>query len=177
LKIESESVDLVVVAQALHWFDLSKFLAELNRVLHPGGTFAFSAYGPFMICKEFPEATKLLAELHLSVASAFLDPQSREFFNTHYKDIQLPANYSPIKREHLLIERLLTCDEIISFVDTWASLNAWRVLHKEDPLPSFKPRLLQALGNPKNHSQFHISWELTLNLTRKQATSCLESNE
>lgn len=38
------SVDLVTVAQALHWFDLPKFWAEVDRVLRPGGVLAYWGY-------------------------------------------------------------------------------------------------------------------------------------
>src|ERR1043165_5287441 len=31
------SVDLVTVAQALHWFDFDRFYREVQRVLRPGG--------------------------------------------------------------------------------------------------------------------------------------------
>ena len=31
--IESETIDLIMVAQALHWFDLDRFYAEARRVL------------------------------------------------------------------------------------------------------------------------------------------------
>src|SRR5262245_62484360 len=42
--IESETVDLIMVAQALHWFDLDSFYAEARRVLKPDGILAASAY-------------------------------------------------------------------------------------------------------------------------------------
>lgn len=38
------SVDLVTVAQALHWFDQEKFWGELRRVCCPGAIFAFWGY-------------------------------------------------------------------------------------------------------------------------------------
>ena len=41
--IESDTIDLVMVAQALHWFDLDRFYAEVMRLLKPGGIFAASA--------------------------------------------------------------------------------------------------------------------------------------
>ena len=39
------SADLVTVAQALHWFDLPPFYAEVRRVLRPGGIVAAWCYG------------------------------------------------------------------------------------------------------------------------------------
>jgi ubiquinone/menaquinone biosynthesis C-methylase UbiE len=36
-KLPEHSVDIVTVAQALHWFDLEKFRKECDRILKPGG--------------------------------------------------------------------------------------------------------------------------------------------
>ena len=43
-RIEPATVDLIVVAQALHWFDLERFYAEARRVLKSDGVLAASAY-------------------------------------------------------------------------------------------------------------------------------------
>lgn len=37
IPIEANSVDLVAVGQALHWFDVDKARAEFRRILRPGG--------------------------------------------------------------------------------------------------------------------------------------------
>jgi ubiquinone/menaquinone biosynthesis C-methylase UbiE len=42
--LDAASVDLVTVAQALHWFDLDRFYAEVRRVLKPQGLLAATAY-------------------------------------------------------------------------------------------------------------------------------------
>src|SRR2546421_5928688 len=42
--VESDSTDVIIVAQALHWFDLDRFYAEARRVLKPRGVLAASAY-------------------------------------------------------------------------------------------------------------------------------------
>ena len=42
--IGSETIDLIMVAQALHWFDLDRFCTEARRVLKPDGVLAASAY-------------------------------------------------------------------------------------------------------------------------------------
>lgn len=38
LPLEAGSVDAVLIGQAFHWFDAEKALAEMARVLRPGGT-------------------------------------------------------------------------------------------------------------------------------------------
>ena len=41
--VANDTVDLVTVAQALHWYDMDRFNKEVKRVLKPGGVLA--AYG------------------------------------------------------------------------------------------------------------------------------------
>src|SRR5213082_2511843 len=42
--VQSDSIDVIIVAQALHWFDRDRFYAEARRVLTPRGVLAASAY-------------------------------------------------------------------------------------------------------------------------------------
>jgi ubiquinone/menaquinone biosynthesis C-methylase UbiE len=46
--LPSQSVDLVFVAQALHWFDLDRFYGEARRVLKSNGTIAVVGYDPWV---------------------------------------------------------------------------------------------------------------------------------
>src|SRR5262245_26273424 len=50
--LADESVDLVTVAQAVHWFDLTKFYAEVRRVGRAGGVLAVWSYGLAKISPE-----------------------------------------------------------------------------------------------------------------------------
>lgn len=51
-----DSVDMVTVAQALHWMDIEKFYAHVRRVLKPRGTLAVYGYG--CVNMDHPEAHK-----------------------------------------------------------------------------------------------------------------------
>jgi ubiquinone/menaquinone biosynthesis C-methylase UbiE len=42
IPLPGASVDAVTVAQAFHWFDAEPALAEIHRVLRPGGTLQFA---------------------------------------------------------------------------------------------------------------------------------------
>jgi len=48
LPVEDNSVTLIQVATALHWFDHEKFYRECDRVLAPGGVIAAFCYSVFM---------------------------------------------------------------------------------------------------------------------------------
>jgi ubiquinone/menaquinone biosynthesis C-methylase UbiE len=43
--LADESIGLITVAQAVHWFDFDRFFAEARRALIPGGALAVWAYG------------------------------------------------------------------------------------------------------------------------------------
>ncbi len=43
--VPSRNVDLITVAQALHWFDFNAFYREARRVLKPDGLIAVWCYG------------------------------------------------------------------------------------------------------------------------------------
>jgi ubiquinone/menaquinone biosynthesis C-methylase UbiE len=42
-ELKDNSVDLVVVAEALHWLEIDKFFAECDRILKPGGVIAVTS--------------------------------------------------------------------------------------------------------------------------------------
>lgn len=53
--LEDGSSDLVLAANALHWFDHDAFFAEVKRVLRPGGILAGIGYGWFFVDPQVDE--------------------------------------------------------------------------------------------------------------------------
>jgi SAM-dependent methyltransferase len=47
--LPDSSADLVVTAQAMHWYNLDRFYGEAQRVLRPGGLLAAIGYGWFYV--------------------------------------------------------------------------------------------------------------------------------
>lgn len=58
LSFEAGSIDLITVAQAMHWMDTSRFYASADNVLKPGGVLAVYGYGQIYL--DVPEATHAL---------------------------------------------------------------------------------------------------------------------
>src|SRR5262249_11566853 len=69
--IESETLDLVMVAQALHWFDLDRFYAEVRLVLKDKGVFAASAYNLLHIT---PAIDEVVSRYYYDVVGPFWPP-------------------------------------------------------------------------------------------------------
>ncbi|KAK3846085.1 MAG: S-adenosyl-L-methionine-dependent methyltransferase [Linnemannia gamsii] len=60
--LPTSSVDVLTVAQAMHWFHHPTFFSEVKRVLKPRGTFAAVGYS-FVIFEDHPRATKRIYDL------------------------------------------------------------------------------------------------------------------
>src|ERR1700704_3355099 len=73
--IESGSVDLVTVAQALHWFDLDSFYGEVQRVLVPAGVVSVWTYGVLHVEGDAIDA--LLQEFCYDTVGPYWPPERR----------------------------------------------------------------------------------------------------
>ena len=63
--VKDSSVDLITIAQALHWLNLDLFYAEVKRVLKPNGVCAAYGYGNNVM--DVPEVERLQHEVSRSV--------------------------------------------------------------------------------------------------------------
>jgi SAM-dependent methyltransferase len=62
--IEDSSVDLIIAANAAHWFDMTRFWPSAARVLKPGGTVALWTSGDIRAHPSMPNATAIQAAIH-----------------------------------------------------------------------------------------------------------------
>ena len=84
--LPAASVDLITVAQALHWFDLDPFYAEVNRVLKPGGRIAVWCYG---ITKVHTAIDAIVEGFYSGTLNGYWDP-ARHFIDEEYRTIAFP---------------------------------------------------------------------------------------
>ncbi|KAJ7247624.1 S-adenosyl-L-methionine-dependent methyltransferase [Mycena haematopus] len=93
--LEDQSVDMVVAAQAAHWFDWQRLWPELSRVLRHGGTVAFWVYSEFRL-PQYPHLSPLITEY-----AQGSDPENsigpywepgRRILNNHLLDIKAPLS-------------------------------------------------------------------------------------
>jgi SAM-dependent methyltransferase len=114
IPLPDESVDAVTVAQAFHWFDGPRALAEIHRVLRPGGVLAL-IWNRRDMRDELQQRISALLEPHRGGVPAHRDNAWRDAFVTD-------TWFGPLREQTFLNEQVLDADGLadrlrsISFV-------------------------------------------------------------
>jgi SAM-dependent methyltransferase len=156
-QIASNSVDLITVAQALHWFDLTQFYAETKRVLRPRGVIAAWTYNLLHIA---PPIDRIVNHYYHHVVGSFW-PAERVLVE---KFDELPFPFSTFAPPHLEMATSWSLDQLFGYLRTWSATQRFISANKSDPLESIERELRSAWGDP---TQLHrVVWPLTLRVGR-----------
>lgn len=153
------AVDLVTVAQALHWFVGETFFSEVRRVVRPGGVFAAWTYGmPHLGSKPVEKAVHTFIEGPLG---PYWPPEIRLVLDG-YASIDLPLEELETPRFELQVEWPL--GQFLGFVHTWSGVCRYREERGEDPVERLAVDLDELWGNTDD--LLPISWTLDLRAGR-----------
>lgn len=154
------SVELVVVAQALHWFDPAAFLAEVDRVLRPGGVLAVWCYQDVLLPIEFGLA-------HAPFAAQIHDywPPQRRLIDEAYASMAWPFTELPAPDFELQADWDLT--RLLEYFRSYSAVARYRAEHGNDPVAVLAPALAEVWGDPTNPRR--IRWPMPLFLRRKSS--------
>lgn len=157
--LRAESMDLVTVAQALHWFDRERFFAEVDRVLRPGGLLAVWSYGLLTIEREID------ARLHHFYSDTVGPywPSERALVDTGYAGIALP--YPELRTPRIAMEASWTLAQVLGFLSTWSAVGRYRAAVQADPLPELSHDLASVWGTEERRL---VRWPLTLRAAWKR---------
>lgn len=113
--LANESVDLITVAQALHWFKFESFWQVVDRVLKPGGSFVSWGYDWFQVNKEVDD---IIEKLILRKIHPYWAPQNRILWDG-YKDVGFPLKR--INIEPWKLEMYWNIDQLFSYIHSWSA--------------------------------------------------------
>jgi SAM-dependent methyltransferase len=140
--IESSSVDVVTVAQAIHWFDRDAFYREAKRVLVTRGVIAVWCYGLL----EFDDRTDALVRRFYEKTVGRYWAPDRRLVDEGYRTIDFP--FTELLLPPLAIERQITLDQLGGYLRTWSATRKYAEARGEDPVTPFLNDLRQAWGDP-----------------------------
>jgi ubiquinone/menaquinone biosynthesis C-methylase UbiE len=151
--IPNASVDLVTVAQAVHWFDRPTFYREVARVLAPGGLLAVWAYE---LAEIDPAVDAVVLPWYRDTLGAYWPPE-RQLVENGYRTIAFP--YATHAVPDVSMRVAWSRDQWLGYLATWSAVKRYREQVGRDPLDLVLPGLVHAW--PHNESR-EVNWPLTL---------------
>ncbi len=152
------SIDLVTVAQALHWFDLAKFFPEVRRVLKPKGLLAVWCYGRSVINSELDA---VVDDFYAVTLKGYWDP-ARRFIDEGYTTIPFPFEEHEPKAFELSAEWNL--GEFLGYLDSWSAVQTYIKKKGKSPLPDLAEQMLPLWG--KKEVKRAVRWPVSLRVGR-----------
>ena len=127
--------DLLVAAQAAHWFDLPRFYAEARRVLRPGGVVALWTYE---LPRVDPEIDRAIDTFYTEVVGRYWPPE-RRYVEEGYRTLPFPLGELPTPAFAFVTE--WTREHAIRYLGTWSAVERYRAAEGRDPLPAAEATL------------------------------------
>jgi ubiquinone/menaquinone biosynthesis C-methylase UbiE len=158
--LPADSVDLLTVAQALHWFDLEHFYVEATRVLKPGGVLAVWAYGVNEV--EGEAVNQLVLQFYSQTVGPYWPPE-RKLVEEGYQTIPFP--FSGMTAPTFRMEARWTLEQLLGYLSTWSATTRFIKATGRNPLAPLSESLTRVWGNPL--SPRLVAWPLSLRLGRK----------
>ena len=156
--IESATTDLIMVAQALHWFDLNRFYTEAQRVLKPDGVLAASAYNLLQI---EPAIDEVLNRYYYKVVGPFWPPERKLVENF----ANLPFPFHQIDPPTFEMTASWNLDHLVGYLGTWSSTRRFIAAKGDDPLEQITDDLHDVWGPPEQTRK--VIWPLILRVGTK----------
>ena len=153
--IASATVDLVTIAQALHWVDVDGFFREARRVMKPDGVVAVWSYSGL---RTGDEDIDLLVRHYSHDVVGPCWPPERRMVDDGYRSIVFP--FTEIDPPTFTMAERWTLEQLLGYVRTWSATARYIEMRKEDPMPALASRLAEKWGDPGVVRR--VEWPLTV---------------
>lgn len=157
--LATASVDLITVAQALHWFDLPGFTVEVDRTLKKEGILSVWSYNLLTIR---PDIDEQINHLYGTVLYDYW-PAERALVEGEYKHIDFPFTELKVPIFQMTLDWTLV--QLVAYLSTWSAVNAYILEKESDPVEIIYTELLKLWGSPETRR--HIQWPLSVRAWKK----------
>lgn len=159
LNIKTGSVDLISVAQALHWFNFDKFYSNVKHFLKPDGVLAVWTYTwPEIV--ESPELTCLLRRMANEILGPYWAPE-RKIVDNQYRDVPFPFEkiIEAIEEPYTFIEAKWNLQSMLGYIRSWSAYQTYLKVKSSDPLDLIQHDIIQAW---KTETQYTVHFPVFL---------------
>lgn len=148
--------DLVTVAQALHWFDYSRFWKEVTRVSKEGAFFCAWGYSWFD-CD--PAVQELLAKPFLSLIEPYWAPNNAILWRG-FQTGEIHFPFQRVEAPALSIEVRWTLPQLVAYMKTWSAYK--RAVENPALADKLEAAIASALTIKPPDEPFEISMPLVI---------------
>lgn len=158
--LDDASVDLISVAQALHWFDLDRFYAEAQRVLKPGGLLAVWSYGVLHL--DDPACDAAALHFYGETVGPYW-PAERKLVEDGYRSLPFPFTELAVPPFAMQAEWNLV--QLLGYFSSWSATARYRQATGNDPVQLAAAALEPLWGAPQTLRT--VRWPLAIRVGRR----------
>ncbi|MES2266770.1 MAG: class I SAM-dependent methyltransferase [Bacteroidota bacterium] len=113
---EGNFFDLIVVAQAIHWFDFDKFYEEVKRTARKDAVICVTGYGQISVS---PEIDEVISHFYTNVIGSYWDTE-RNYIDEGYQTIPFPFEEIPVPQ--ISISLKWDFEHLMGYFGTWSAV-------------------------------------------------------
>jgi SAM-dependent methyltransferase len=172
------SVDLIAMAETLHWVDHMPFYEQCRKILKPTGVVTIWCYdlnefvsmGPQQDQAGVDKANALMRAFCYGVMGPFWD-ERRVHIDRHYVGLEpRPTQFRTcIREDDMNMEHILSMNHFMGYLASWSPYAAYRATYpdKEDPLIDLRAQFKKLLHVEDDDApSLLISWPIFFLLIR-----------
>lgn len=134
-EIKSGTVNLITVAQAVHWFNREKFYEEVRRVAAPHALLALWGYHLIRINRE---ADRLIEHFYTDTIDAYWDSE-RTLVDKKYASVDFP--FEEIPTPEYYIDVMWDLPQLIGYLNSWSAVQHYISRNGENPVDALAVEL------------------------------------
>lgn len=151
----NSSIDLITVAQAIHWFNIPEFFNCVSRVAKPDALVAVWGYGLLSVN---PEVDKLIVHFYKHIVGPYWDPE-RILIDESYQTIPFP--FQEIKAPPFSFSFRWSIEQLAGYLNTWSAVRKYVNTNQLNPVEPLIEKLM-----PYWSREMEITFPLFLRLGR-----------
>lgn len=153
--LPDQSIDLITVGQALHWFNLDAFYAEVRRVLKPQGAIAVWCYDYFELPQASDDLLQAIANFHDAIEPFW--PPERDIVLQGYRTLPFPFQEQPTPQLYMTAD--WNAEQLMGYLCTWSSVQRFIA---QNGATAIAPWVDTIITNAAPSQPFQVQWRIHL---------------
>lgn len=138
---EDKQFDLIVIAQAIHWFDFEKFYSEVRRTAKENALICVAGYSRVEISEQIDS---IITDFYTNIIGAYWDKE-RKYIDENYSTIPFP--FKEIYPPDFVNKLYWTFEHLIGYLNTWSAVKHYIKQNGNNPVDKLQSRLKQQWKN------------------------------